>query len=345
MKKILYISTNDGSDMRINKEIKTLARYAEVYFLGVGEYGDKNYAKCNCKEFYLIENKRNSIKSIFKQLTKFLKLSKKNKFNSYHIINEQLMIFFYPFLFNKYIVLDIFDSFFMKMNAPKEKFKLLKKVIYNPVDYIFVTDNNRKKLMPKFLINKLGVLENYPYEYKREINKNIKNLTIFYNGTMNSSRGTEILLQLTEKYKDVKIIMAGWLADNITKEFSKSIAVDYRGVLTQIEASEIAAIESDYIMCCYEPSNENNINASPNKIYDAIQLKTPVIINNEVKASKFVKNNNIGVIIDDFYKYSVDTIYKDLLKKRNKFIFNNKQAKKYSWENIEIKLLKAHKLI
>ena len=48
MKKILYISTNDGSDMRINKEIKTLARYAEVYFLGVGEYGDKNYAKSNC---------------------------------------------------------------------------------------------------------------------------------------------------------------------------------------------------------------------------------------------------------------------------------------------------------
>ena len=62
--KILYISTNDGSDMRINKEISTLAVHAEVFFLGVGKYGLNNYAKKNCKEFYLIENKRNSLVAI-----------------------------------------------------------------------------------------------------------------------------------------------------------------------------------------------------------------------------------------------------------------------------------------
>ena len=342
---ILYISTNDGSDMRINKEIKTLSKYADVYFLGVGKYCDKNYASVYCKDFFLIQNKRNSLKAISTQIVKFLHLSRKYKFDSYHIINEQLMIFFYPFLFSKYVVLDIFDSFFMKINAPKNKFKFIKKMVYAPMNYLFVTDENRKELMPDFIQNKLGVLENYPNQYNGLTKKNTKNLTIFYNGSMSNSRGTEILIKLTEKFKDVKVIMAGWLADEATVAFSKSSFVDFRGTITQIEATKIAAIESDYIMCCYEPSNQNNINASPNKIYDAIQAKTPVIINSEIIVSEFVKTNKIGLVIDDFYGFSVDIIYKDLIENRNKFIFSESQAIKYSWESVELKLLYAHKLI
>ena len=65
-------------------------------------------------------------------------------------------------------------------------------------------------------------------------------------------------------------------------------------------------------MCSYEPSNQNNINASPNKIYDAIQTNTPIIINNEVKVAAFVKRKNIGVILDSFYDYDLETVYKEL---------------------------------
>ena len=39
----------------------------------------------------------------------------------------------------------------------------------------------------------------------------------------------------------------------------------------------------------------------PNKIYDAIQIQTPVIINSEVKISKFVEKINLGYIIKDYY--------------------------------------------
>lgn len=35
-KKILYLCINDGSDMRINKEIRTLNKRYDVVFLGVG---------------------------------------------------------------------------------------------------------------------------------------------------------------------------------------------------------------------------------------------------------------------------------------------------------------------
>ncbi len=345
MKKLLFISSNDGSDMRINKEIKTLSKHTDIYFLGVGGYGSNNYAKKYCKEFLLIQEKRNSIKAILKQIDIFLKLKRKHKFDSIHIINEQLMVFFYPWFFKQYVVLDIFDSFFMKKNKPKNQWKLIKKMVYAPINYIFVTDRNRESLMPDFVQNKLGILENYPNRYHGDIVKKIDTLTIFYNGSMNNARGTKFLQNLTDKYKDVRVIMAGWLSDENTKNFAQSKSVDFKGVLTQLEASEIAANQAHYIMCCYEPSNQNNINASPNKIYDAIQTHTPVIINSEVKVTSFVKNENIGVILSSFSNYNIDEVYKELIDRKGTFSFNKENSDKYSWESIENKLLKAHKLI
>lgn len=343
-KKILFISIGNGADMRINKEIKSLSNIADVFYLGMGNYGEDNYAKKNCKEFHLIQGKKKSITTTFKQIYKFIELSIKNKFDSIHIVNEQRMIFFYPFLFHKYIVLDIFDSIFLKINKPYNKLKLLKKIIYAPVNCIFVTDENRKELMPTFVQHKVKVLENYPYHYLGSTNKNTTRLTIFYNGSMSNARGTEILKQLASKFKDIKIIMAGWIADESTMKLSKEIYVDFRGVITQKEAAVIAATESDYIMCCYEPSNTNNINASPNKIYDAIQTQTPIIMNSEVKISSFIEKKKLGYILNSFYEYDVNEIYKNLLFFKNKIRFNKEDINKYCWENIDKKLLVGHNL-
>ena len=58
---------------------------------------------------------------------------------------------------------------------------------------------------------------------------------------MSYSRGTEILLQLTEKFEDIKVIMAGWLSDEATTNFSKSPNVNYRGIITQEEYDKAAA--------------------------------------------------------------------------------------------------------
>ena len=57
---LLFISSNDGSDMRINKEVKTLAKNFEVIFFGVGDHS-KCYVAPFCKEVILIKGKRNSV--------------------------------------------------------------------------------------------------------------------------------------------------------------------------------------------------------------------------------------------------------------------------------------------
>ena len=113
-KKLLFISSNDGSDMRINKELRSLSKHFELTYLGVGSTNVNSYARNYCKYFYLIIGTRNHPVTILKQLFVMAKLLR-NNYNSIHIINEQLMIFFYPFLFRKHLVLDLFDSIFLSI--------------------------------------------------------------------------------------------------------------------------------------------------------------------------------------------------------------------------------------
>jgi hypothetical protein len=341
-KTILFISTNDGSDTRINKEIKTLSGVFDVIFLGVGNYGENNFCKKYCKEFLLIQGKRNRWDTIIKQVLICSKIVLFKKIHSVHIINEQLFVFFYPFLFFKHVVLDIFDSIFLKLDKPNNKCNFLKRLVYSPANKIIVTDENRFENMPDFSKPKLIILENYPYFVYSEVVKPEAQLIILYFGLLNIQRGTSFLKNLIIKYQNVNIKMAGWIKDEPTQELVKMKQVDYLGILTQKEAAKISAHNCHYILCMYEPCNQNNINASPNKIYDAIQTRTPVIINSEVKISEFVKEKNLGVVINSFYDYDIDDVYQLLITKKKQFDFNDSSRKQYSWEFIESKLIKAH---
>jgi len=113
------------------------------------------------------------------------------------------------------------------------------------------------------------------------------------------------------------------------------------GVVSQPEAQRLAT-QCDFILCLYKADNQNNINASPNKIWDAIHCETPVVINKEIKVSEVVKELEIGLVIE-YFDFDVDKLYDQLVSNRGTFQFDNKLKKKYSWENIESKLIKAHR--
>jgi hypothetical protein len=158
---------------------------------------------------------------------------------------------------------------------------------------------------------------------------------------MSKARGTQLLQSLLKLSSTIKIKMAGWVYDEATKELSQHAQVDFLGVVTQQESMKIAS-ECDYILSLYEPKNENNINASPNKIYDAIQAQTPVIINAEVKIANFVKLHTIGYVLDSFYSPNYARILQDLLSLKDSFHFSPALRNTYTWEAVENKLLQAH---
>ena len=342
-KRILYICSNDGSDMRINKELKSLSSEYEITFVGVGTGNEDSYASQYCKYFHLIIGRRNTISTMLHQIIRVWKL-RPASFDSIHIINEQLMVFFYPILPGRHVVLDIFDSIFLMWNKSRNRWNLIKRIVYAPVDVILVTDHNRLKLMPEFAEKKVKILENFPHRFSSmHCNKRRKEgLTIIYSGWLGQHRGTEVILTLLECDAQLQVIMVGWFADDMSKELAKHPRVDYRGIMKQEESLIISAEEGDYILCVYAPNNENNINASPNKIYDAIQTATPVIINQEIRISKFVEKNEIGVVFNNYYNFDAEALIQELYARRLCFHFDDELKQHYTWEHIEPVLLEAH---
>lgn len=158
---------------------------------------------------------------------------------------------------------------------------------------------------------------------------------------MSRSRGTELLLRLLETDRKVSVKMAGWVYDEPTQQLTQHPRVDFLGVVTQRQSMQLAA-QSDYILSLYEPINENNINASPNKIYDAIQVGTPVIINREVKIAAFVAENQIGYVLDSFYQENHSQVAADLLAQKNTYRFGENLRNQFTWEAVEPKLTHAH---
>jgi hypothetical protein len=339
---LLYISINDGSDTRINKEIQTLAQGFSIYYLGIGKNTEKAFVKRFCTRFLVIKGHHSQSLSLLKFYLLFLRVYLGRSFASVHVINEPLLLIFYPFLFwqKHKVVLDIFDSIFLRSGKQRT---LLKNITYRLPAVILVTDDNRKSLMPPEFQRKITVLENYPYKYKDTAFRNHEShkLIIFYNGSMSQARGTQILLNLLQMSAALEVQMAGWIYDEATRELSQHPQVKFLGVITQQESMQVAS-QCDYILSLYEPKNENNINASPNKIYDAIQAQTPVIINGEVKIAGFVKTHDIGYVLPSFYTVDYQKTLQDLISLKGTFTFSPSLQNQYTWEAIEKKLLQAH---
>lgn len=343
---LLYVCSNDGSDMRINKEIKSLCKYADIIFLGVGDYTNC-YISNYCKTVILIKGKRNTLWMITKQIAFFLKLLITLNIKTVHIINEQLYIFFYPFLFFKYTVLDLFDSIFLQKNRGGEKLKFFKQILYWPANKIIVTDENRFYLTAASLRPKCIILPNYPNYFPNNTAKEKSaDLRILYNGWLGLKRGTEVVEGLLKTKLPLKIYMAGWYSDDYTKKMVDRypVQMNFLGILPQQTALEIAQQTADYILCVYAPINQNNINASPNKVYDAIQTSTPLIINAEIKVSQWVKDNRIGFVMDQYNVEDYSKLYTELKNAKYSFSFSEETKVFYTWETVEENLLKAHQL-
>jgi hypothetical protein len=341
--KLFYVCINNGSDTRINKEIKTLASHFEIYYLGIGQDESQAFIKSFCQEFRLVRGHHKSIFTLLKYSLSFIRLFFGHRFEAIHVVNEQLLLIFFPFLWFKknLVVADIFDSIFLRTS--NKVVQALQNFTYSMPKRIIVTDENRQKLVPAQFIFKTAVVENYPYRFGKTLAKASKSdeLLILYSGSLGVTRGTHLLAQLVELSDKVQVWLVGWIYDEPTHQLSQHPQVKNWGVVTQQESMQLAS-QCDYILSVYEPINENNLNASPNKIYDAVQACTPVIINKEIKIANFVAQNKLGYVMEQFYEKDAPALLQRLIQQKTQFSFDQTLQNKYTWEAVEQKLIAAH---
>lgn len=343
---LLFISINDGSDTRIFKEIKSLEKHFEITFVGIKTpSSSSDMLPPGCRKFF-VKGVRRSPLTIAKLFIQVAWL-RPWRFNSAHVINENLALVFYPLLIlTRHWVLDIFDSLFLKSNSLIiSKFKIiLQRVIYGSASVILVTDEVRRGLLPEWSWTKVRVLPNYPLSDNKGSDLRTHRqgpLSIFFSGSIGRDRGIPFLVNLLKTDPELQVHAAGWLYDQEGEELMRHPRVKYHGVIHQTAAAQIAK-QCDYILCLYEPSIINNIYASPNKIYDGIQTGIPVIINQEVLVSAFVREKNLGVVIDSYSPANISSVCEELKTKRNQFTHITEMQGMYTWEKIEPILIAAH---
>ncbi len=197
------------------------------------------------------------------------------------------------------LVCDVFDS---QIDKTTNKSWPIRAAVWGLVnttrwwcDRLVATDDVRFETFGRFR-RKTVVVGNYPPDPGPEwaLRHPQGPPTLFVSGTLSRVRGIEQALLAAQKVPGFRILAAGWPADDYAAEvFLKHPSVEFLGHITPRQSLEYASA-CDALLAMYAPTCRNHILASPNKIYDAISVGRPVIINSEALVSNWVVRHDVG---------------------------------------------------
>lgn len=202
------------------------------------------------------------------------------------------------------LVFDDADRFSMIFKFPSIIDKIIKffeKLTSRNVTYHVVPGAERYDFPSK----KFYILKNTPSESQiekaKQISENLEkpaNFVININGWLGSGRGMQEALALTNRLEteDFKIVLIGKLDCEAAETLAKHKNVLYKGKLSNAETLANYFI-SDMVLTYYDPKLEINQYAESNKWGDAIKTGIGIIVNEEVKSAKFIKDNDLGIIV------------------------------------------------
>lgn len=252
------------------------------------------------------------------------------------------------------IVYDIFDFYAESFphHIPKQVSNFiatLEKICMQFADVVIIADESRKVQINAEKIKKLEVIMNCPAampEYKLAT-KNTK-FTIFYGGMISKTRGLNQLIGAIKNEKDLTLLVAGFGEDEniFTPIFNNVENIRFIGWINYDEYIK-QTLRADVIFGFYDPRIPNNRLASPNKLFEAMMCRTPIIVNEETSMADIVRKENCGIIVP----------YNDVLALKNAIfdLKNNPEIGKklgehgrnafereYNWEIMEERLLNLY---
>ncbi|PIE49112.1 MAG: hypothetical protein CSA39_04390 [Flavobacteriales bacterium] len=233
----------------------------------------------------------------------FFTLLRKIKNNKTNVIftidfDSAIAVYFFSFFKPKVrYIYDIHDDFALRYNFPK----LIKTLISKMDDkikkrafkVIHVDENRIRKGDSNYVI-----VYNSQEDFYRENGSELQLNAVFaFTGLIGKTRGALSVINFAKKNPKVKIIVAGKVIDQYGKQLTELPNVDFLGYVTQDVLFEKIK-NCNGIFSLYDPSNEINILAASNKVYDAMMLGVPVIINKGLSVEEFVKSNFLGYTVN-----------------------------------------------
>lgn len=370
-KGIVFVrSTSIIADSRVLKQADTALKNGfKVYILGWDR--EKKYIKnktltlnngtIKLKLFHVKSGYGDGLKNISKLLmflcwilVQLLFIKKKYSFIHSCDFDTVLPCLLVGKTFRKKIVYDIFDYYIHSHNVPSlieavvEKTELF---VINKADAVIICTESRYKQIEKSNPKRVEVIHNTPnleMLKKQKLNNICKSssdkLKVVYVGILQDRRLLKEITELLPEHQNIELHIGGF---GINEEFFESIECKNLFYYGQLSYDQVLQLESecDVLFATYDPKVKNHKFSAPNKLYEAMALKKPIIVCKNTGVDEIVSSYNIGLAIE----YNATEFYKALLYLSNSHIrkeMGEKGRKVYdeyfSWINMDKKLSKLY---
>ncbi len=363
MKVIMLRSNPIDPDVRLEKEAKTLA-YAghDITLLGWQRFGDApaqekrhHYTIKRLKFRAPVEKKVVFYLPIWWTLA-FLKLLKED----WDVVHAADLDTYLPALIaakikGKKLVYDIFDFYADMVTLPsffRNCVAVFDIFFMRFADEVIVVDPSRLRQIEKEGDSSVHVIYNSPEDtlstFMMDVQTERPPFKIFYAGVLGKGRDFETV---TQAAKDVGMILVefagfGYYAEHLHSLSEQESHITFIGTIPYDEVIR-RTLQSDLLFALYDPSVPNNRYASPNKLFEAMMCRKPILVSDETAMAEIVREENCGFVVPygdvDAIKHAILTLKNDpaLCKRLGE---NGRKAyeTKYSWEIMGERLLEVY---
>lgn len=374
--KILFLRAGYGKpDSRCEKEIYSLSKKHEAELFGWDRSADcsgvkQSKVKINDK-YFLYHHVGISapvglgFKKMFFPLLRFWvkewKFLLKNKDN-YDAIHACDFDAAFPLLFLKRkpsVVYDIFDYYADSHNGPRVVKNIIRKLensIIRESDSVIICSEERIKQIYPECPQRLTVIHNSPswsmldgdrhdYKLSNAVSK------IVYVGVLSRDRFLEEITEAIIGRSEVELHIGGFgVLDGYFSEMSKKYPnIIYYGMMAYQDALALEQ-QCDIMMAIYDPRTPNHKYAAPNKFYEALMLKKPLIMVRDTGMDRYVETYQLGEVIDggaESFKEGFSRALDQLIAKKEQWAEMGERGfklyqKQFSWDEMEKRLLKIY---
>ena len=270
---------------------------------------DSTQKTCKEKNMYIYSHKttKNRLKKIIPVIKyrKYIKnIMKNNNYEKIVILTTMPGILIYKKLINKYKNKYIFDY----RDYTYEKYKFFRKRVNDLIDNSYVTFISSEGYK-KYFNNqkKIYISHNISNEDKEQ--KDIKDLRTTENikiGFLGYVRYYDVNTKLIEDFKNDKKYSLKYIGTAFSncdlKGYCKKNNINNVSFIGKYENKDKFKLykDIDIINSIYSLESEEVQPAIPNRLYDAVLFKKPIIVSKGTYLSEIVQKYKLGVIIDTF---------------------------------------------
>ena len=234
----------------------------------------------------------------------------------------------------------------------------IEKWILPKIKYSYTVCESIAKIYSEKYSMDMHVVRNFP-EYIKDLPKpgiNIRQADekiIIYQGALNLARGLELAIQAMKFTDNAKLIIIG--DGDITSdlhELADKYKLNNKVVFYErMPYDELMAYtaQADLGISLEEKMGLNYYYALPNKLFDYIQARVPVLVSDFPEMAKIVNDYGIGLTVNTSDPGQLASVFKEMLEnqEKRKIWKQNleKAAAKLCWEKEEKRLLKIYSKI